>query len=187
MRRLLFGLPVEVLNLSAFEELPEVAEEGKTFEENAVAKAVGFARMTGLATIADDSGLEVDVLGGQPGVFSARFSGPGGDDAANNRLLLEMLAKTSPFERTARFRCVIAFATPEGPVFNCEGSVEGVIAQGARGTHGFGYDPLFLVPAYGRTFGELGAEVKDRFSHRARALAKFRRLLADYLSMREPS
>ena len=183
IRRLIFDLSVEVLDLSAFQELPDVAEEGETFEENAVAKAAAFARMTGLATIADDSGLEVDALGGRPGIYSARFAGPSATDDANNNLLLEMLKSTQAYERTARYRCAIAFATPEQSVFCCEGSVEGVIADGLYGTNGFGYDPLFFVPEYGATFGVLASEIKDRISHRSRALTQFRRLLADYLSM----
>jgi XTP/dITP diphosphohydrolase len=186
IRRLLIGLSVQVLDLSAFDELPDIAEEGETFEENAVAKASGFARMTGLPAIADDSGIEIDALGGRPGVFSARFAGPQVDDDANNALLLEMLAKTPPFERTARYRCVIAFATPEKSEFTCEGSVEGVIMPELRGTNGFGYDPLFFVPQFGATFGQLPPEVKDRVSHRARALAQFRRLFADFVSMHRP-
>jgi len=182
IRRLLRDMPVEVLDLSAFDELPAVAEEGETFEANAVAKAKGFAAMTGLPTIADDSGLEVDALGGRPGVFSARFAGPNANDDDNNRVLLEMLAHVPPFERTARYRCVIAFATPEAPVFASEGSVEGVIAPELRGTHGFGYDPLFYFPEYRGTFGQVGPDMKDCVSHRARALAQFKRLFIDYLS-----
>ncbi len=184
IRRLLTGLSVTVLDLSGFDELPDVAEEGLTFEENAVAKAAGFARMTGLATIADDSGLEVDALGGRPGVYSARFAGENADDEANNRLLLKMLANTPAVERTARFRCVIALATPEESVFTCEGSVEGVITTEPRGTGGFGYDPLFYLAQCSATFGELPGEVKDRFSHRARALGRFKRLFAEFLAAR---
>jgi XTP/dITP diphosphohydrolase len=184
IRRLLLGFSVQVLDLSAFQELPDVAEVGETFQQNAIAKAAGFARMTGLPTIADDSGIEVDALGGRPGVYSARFAGPQADDDANNRLLLQMLADKPPYERTARFRCVIAFATPDKLEFTCEGSVEGVIAPELRGTHGFGYDPLFFVPLYGGTFGQLGPEIKDLISHRSRALARFKLLFAEYLSAR---
>ncbi len=184
IRRLLFDVPVEVLDLSAFEELPDVAEEGDTFEANAVAKAKGFAAMTGLATLADDSGLEVDALGGRPGVYSARFAGPGATDDANNSLLIEMLARTPIYERTGRYRCVLAFATPEGATLSSEGSVEGVITRELRGRNGFGYDPLFFVPQFGATFGELPPETKDRVSHRARALAQFKRLFADFLAGR---
>jgi len=184
IRRLLRGLAVQVLDLSAFSELPDVAEEGETFEANAIAKAKAFARMTRLTTLADDSGLEVDALGGRPGIYSARFAGPNADDEANNRRLLEMLAETPPFERTARFRCVIAVATPERLLFTCEGSVEGVITGEPRGPHGFGYDPLFFYPGYGETFGMVGPEMKDLVSHRSRALRQFKRLFAEYLSGR---
>jgi XTP/dITP diphosphohydrolase len=182
IRRLLIALPVQVLDLSAFSELPDVPEDGDTFDANARAKALAFARMTGLTTIADDSGLEVDALGGRPGIYSARFAGPRADDEANNRRLLEMLANTPPVERTARYRCVIAVATPENVLFACEGSVEGVIAKQPRGTNGFGYDPLFYYGDFGDTFGMVTPEMKDSVSHRARALASLRRLLADYLS-----
>ncbi len=182
IRRILRGFHVDVLDLSAFDELPNVPEDGETFAENAMTKAAAFARMTGLPTIADDSGLEVDALGGRPGIFSARFAGPEATDEDNNRHLLESLADTPAFARTARYRCAIAFSTPDAPVFTCEGSVEGVIVRAARGANGFGYDPLFFVPQFGATFGELPADVKDGVSHRARALWDFKRLFADFLA-----
>jgi len=181
IRRLLRDLPVQVLDLSAFAELPDVVEEGDTFQANAAAKAMSFARATGLTTLADDSGLEVDALGGRPGVYSARFAGPNADDEANNRLLLEMLARTPPVERTARFRCAIAVATSKVVLFACEGSVEGVITSQPRGPYGFGYDPLFFYPEFGDTFGMVGPERKDTVSHRARALAQFKRQFSEYL------
>jgi XTP/dITP diphosphohydrolase len=186
IRRLLLRLPVTVLDLSAFEDLPDVPEEGDTFEANAVTKALAFARMTGLPTIADDSGIEIDALGGRPGIFSARFAGPKATDEDNNQLLLEMLAGKPLVERTARYRAAIAFATPERNVFTCEGSVEGVIIEGPRGSNGFGYDPLFYVGEFGGTFGELSPEIKDSISHRARALAEFRRRFGDFLAGHTP-
>jgi XTP/dITP diphosphohydrolase len=185
IRRLLLRLPVEVLDLSAFHDLPDVTEEGDTFQANAITKALCFARMTGLPTIADDSGIEVDALGGRPGIYSARFAGPHATDELNNQLLLELLASASPLERTARYRVAIAFATPEAVVFTCEGSVEGVILDRLRGSNGFGYDPLFFVPELGGTFGELAPEVKDTVSHRARALSEFKRQFAEFLAARE--
>ena len=184
IRRILLHVPVTVLDLSAFDELPEVPEEGHTFRENASAKALAFAQMTGLPTMADDSGIEVDALGGGPGIYSARFAGDHATDEDNNRLLLEILSGTPPYARTARYRCAIAFATPEQVHFATEGSVEGVIMEEEKGTNGFGYDPLFYVPPFGATFGELSPYVKDSVSHRARALAEFKRRLVDYLRRR---
>lgn len=184
MRRLLSGPEVQVLDMSAFDELPDVPETGDTFKDNAIAKALAFARLTGVASIADDSGIEVDALGGRPGVYSARFAGPGATDEANNRMLLEKLADTPPFDRTARYRCVIAFATPVQLQFTCEGSVEGVILAEPRGANGFGYDPLFYFPEFGATFGQASAEEKDGVSHRGRALEQFRRLFEGFLSRR---
>jgi len=180
IRRFLAGLPVRVTDLSAF-DVPDVAEDGDTFEANAAAKARGFAAETGLLTVADDSGLEIDALGGAPGVYSARFAGEPPDDEANNALVLERLAGVPDDKRTARFRCVIALASPEGLIFTTEGRVEGRIAREERGDYGFGYDPLFIPVGYERTFGELGREIKDSISHRARALAAFREKFTEYM------
>ena len=180
IRRFLAGLPVRVTDLSAF-DVPDVAEDGDTFEANAALKARGFAAETGLLTVADDSGLEIDALGGAPGIYSARFAGEPPDDEANNALVLERLAGVPDDERTARFRCVIALASPEGLIFTTEGHVEGRIAREERGDYGFGYDPLFIPVGYERTFGELGREIKDSISHRAHALAAFREKFTEYM------
>ena len=148
---------------------PQPEETGATFAENAAIKARALAAHSGWLALADDSGLEVDALGGEPGVRSARYAGRHGDDAANNRLLLEKLARHR--NRSARFRCAIALAAPDGTlVAEAEGACEGVIADQAAGAAGFGYDPLFIPEGFDRTFAELGAEVKNRLSHRARAL-----------------
>jgi len=180
IRRFLAGLPVRVTDLSAF-DVPDVAEDGDTFEANAALKARGFAAETGLLTVADDSGLEIDALGGAPGIYSARFAGEPPDDEANNALVLERLAGVPDDERTARFRCVIALASPEGLIFTTEGHVEGRIAREERGDYGFGYDPLFIPVGYERTFGELGRQIKDSISHRARALAAFKEKFTEYM------
>lgn len=187
IRRILADLPVEVVDLSAFEEVPDAVEEGETFEENACSKALFFARQTGLLTISDDSGLEVDALDGRPGVYSARYAGEDVTYGDNNRLLLEELEGVPTEKRTARFRCVIALSTPKGVVFACEGTVEGVIAEAPRGTHGFGYDPVFGPLGRRETFGELDGATKDGISHRARALGEFKRLFASYLSEPRPA
>ncbi len=181
IQRLLADLPVEVVDLSAFPDVPDAVEEGDTFEANAAHKALFFAQATGLMTVADDSGLEVDALGGGPGVYSARFAGENATDEDNNRLLLLKLEGLSAEDRTARFRCVIAFASPEKVLFTTEGTVEGHIIGRARGTYGFGYDPLFQPEGHDKTFGELGPPVKDGVSHRARALAEFKKRLREYL------
>lgn len=180
IRRMLAGVPVEVTDLSAF-DVPDIKEDGDTFEANAVLKASVFAKETGLLTVSDDSGLEVDALGGAPGVYSARFAGEPGDDEANNALVLERLAGVPDEKRTARFRCVIALASPAGLLFTTEGHVEGKIAHGEHGDYGFGYDPLFIPEGYNNTFGELGRQVKDSISHRARALAAFMERFGEYI------
>ncbi|RMD80009.1 MAG: RdgB/HAM1 family non-canonical purine NTP pyrophosphatase [Gammaproteobacteria bacterium] len=159
-------------------------EEGApTYVENALLKARHAARLTGLPALADDSGLEVDALGGAPGVRSARFAGPGATDADNNRRLLEALAGVPAAGRTARFRCLLALLPgPEHPApLLCEGVWEGRILEAPRGAGGFGYDPLFLDPELGRSAAELAPEEKARRSHRGRALACLRARLPRYL------
>lgn len=147
----------------------EVEETGSTMEENAVRKAVEYSRMSGLTTLADDSGLEVDALGGEPGVLSRRYAGDEASDEERNRYLLSRLGNVPSGERTARFRCVIAVATPEGGLRTCQGTCEGEIAFEARGDNGFGYDPVFLVPELGKHMAELTLDDKNRISHRAAA------------------
>lgn len=177
LERLLEGVVATVIPLDRFPGVPEVVEDGATFAENAVKKARAAAAATGLPALADDSGLEVDALDGRPGVYSARFAGEGGDDPANNRRLLEELAGVPASGRSAAFHCVLAFCLPDGSCRTFEGRLPGVILEGPRGEGGFGYDPLFLVPAYGRTLAELPLEVKNLISHRGAALAAFRRHL----------
>ncbi|MCF8011299.1 MAG: XTP/dITP diphosphatase [Clostridiales bacterium] len=160
----------EVVSLKEYPSIPEVEEDGATFKENAVKKAREISAAVGEWTMADDSGLEVDYLGGAPGVHSARFAGEHGDNEANNKRLLELLEGV-PFEnRTARFRCVVAVASPGGDVKTAEGSCEGIITGDPRGDEGFGYDPLFYSPEHGKTFAELDRETKNASSHRGRAL-----------------
>ena len=158
-------------------DVPEVEEDRDTFEGNAAKKAVEVARQTGLAAIADDSGLEVDHLKGAPGVYSARFAGPNASDEENNRLLLERMDDAA--DRSARFRCVIALSTPDGEVSTVSGSCEDVVTDAPRGSGGFGYDPLFLVPELGLTFAELSYEQKNRISHRGKALEAVRPLIRE--------
>jgi XTP/dITP diphosphohydrolase len=155
----------------------EVEESGQTFAENAIQKAEEYAGVCGLLTLADDSGLEVDALGGQPGVHSARYAGAGASDEDRYLLLLERLRQVPWEERRARFRCVIAVAEPGGDTFRSEGVCEGVIAFSPQGTFGFGYDPVFFLPEYQRTMAQLPPDEKDQISHRARAAAGIRPVL----------
>jgi len=172
--RLLEGLPIDVLSLADYPSIPEVEETGSTFAENAVLKAVHAARFTGETALADDSGLEVDALGGRPGINSSRFAGPGATDAQRNELLLEKMKDVPDEERTARFRCVAALAPPSGDPTTFDGVCEGRIIDDPRGEHGFGYDPLFYIPEHGKTMAELPTELKNRISHRAKAMAAAR-------------
>ena len=156
----------------------EVEEMGDTFEENARLKAVTYARLSGLLTLADDSGLVVDALGGAPGVQSARYAGPGASDADRYRKLLREMQGVPTQDRSARFICVVALCTPGGEVYVAEGRVEGRIAYEPRGTHGFGYDPIFYIPGLRMTLAQAGPEIKNRISHRARALEAIKPKLA---------
>jgi XTP/dITP diphosphohydrolase len=159
-----------------------VAETGDTYAENARLKAVAFAQASGLITLGDDSGLEVEALNGAPGLFSARYAGPDASDADRRAKLLQELRQT-PAPRTARFRCVVAVAQPAGPVDFFEGVCDGEIIFDERGTNGFGYDPIFYVPEYGRTMAELPSELKNRISHRGRAVLASVPFLTGLLSM----
>lgn len=159
----------ELCSALDFPEIPDVVEDGDTFEANAVKKAEALHRATGLWAMADDSGLEVDALGGAPGVRSARYAGEPACHRSNNEKLLAALRGTAA--RAARFRCVIALAGPGFETATVEGRCEGVIADAPRGHGGFGYDPLFVPAGHERTFAELDAAIKNRISHRARALA----------------
>ncbi|PLX82802.1 MAG: non-canonical purine NTP pyrophosphatase [Desulfuromonas sp.] len=170
IRRLLEGTRLEARGLDAFPELAEIEEDGDTFEANARKKALTVARHTGLLTLADDSGLSVEALAGQPGVRSARYAGEGASDADNNRKLVEALAVVSPERRQGAFHCAMALCWPEGKCLVFEGRLEGLLLDEPRGEGGFGYDPLFLVREYGKTLAELPLEVKNRISHRGQAL-----------------
>jgi len=171
-------LQLHLRSLSEFPEVADVSETGATFTENAILKARGYAEQIGLWTLADDSGLEVDALNGAPGVYSARYGGEGLTDADRTQLLLVTLAQTSDAGRRARFVCVIAIADSQGEIINLStGKCEGRIAHTPRGTNGFGYDPVFIPDGYEQTFGELSAEIKEKISHRALALAAARPFL----------
>jgi len=158
-----------------------VREDGSSYAENARIKAEAYARASGMLTLADDSGLEVDALGGAPGLHSARYGGDGASDTGRYELLLQRLGGVPREERTARFRCAIVLVTRDGKRYNTEGICEGVIAFEPRGTHGFGYDPVFYLPEHGQTMAELPSEVKNRISHRGRALQQMMPVLMSTL------
>ena len=182
-RQLLADLPLEVTYLDAEGINFEVEETGESFAENAVQKATAYAAASGLWTWADDSGLEVDALSGAPGIRSSRYAGPGASDEDRYRKLLRELQTLPWEERTARFRCVVAIATPEGEVRTAAGSCEGIIAFEPQGSHGFGYDPVFFLPQFGCTMAELPPEAKNRISHRGQAARVAERLLRKMLDV----
>lgn len=171
--RIFSGADISFLTLDSFPECPDVKEDGQTFSENAVKKAVAVARRTGYPAVADDSGLEVDALGGAPGVFSARFAGEQATDQQNVNKLLSEMKKVELSNRKARFVCCIAFSFPDGTYHTFTGSVEGVIGKEQKGSNGFGYDPVFYPEGHDKTFAEMTDAQKDVLSHRGRALGKF--------------
>ncbi len=183
IRALLEGLDLDLATPESLGMDMQVEENGQTYAENAALKARAWARATGLLTMADDSGLEVEALDGLPGIHSARFAPqPGAKDADRRRYLLQRLQGKAP-PWPARFRCVIALATPDGQVRFAEGICPGEIIQKERGQNGFGYDPIFLIPELGRTMAELGMEEKNRLSHRARAVLAARPVLVEMLGI----
>jgi XTP/dITP diphosphohydrolase len=181
IKAFLKSLPVHIFSLSDLKDPPVVAEDGKSFEENALKKSRTLAQWSGYRTLADDSGLEVDALNGKPGILSARFSGAERDDAANNSKLLEELSGVAEEKRTARFICVLALCDPRsrgGKQCILRGSCEGFIGFAAKGKNGFGYDPLFFFPPLNKTFGEIDQQTKITISHRGKALKKLVEVLA---------
>ena len=176
-QNLLRGIPYEIVTLAEQGITTVVDEVGESLEENARLKATALAAESRLLSLADDSGLEVDALGGEPGVLSARYAGGGASDVERINYLLARLKDVPGPERTARFRCVIAIAAPDEVVELCSGECRGLIAVAPRGDHGFGYDPVFYLPEMGKTMAELPPEMKDRISHRAQAARKARELL----------
>lgn len=178
-------LGIEVLTLQDLDEPIEVEETGSTFVENAVLKAETVAGMLGKFVIADDSGLEVDALNGEPGVYSARYAGEPSDDDANIDKLLSNLVEVPETERQARFRCVLAIAGPGMETLTYSGSCEGRITDSRQGTNGFGYDPIFYVPEKERTMAELSAEEKSAISHRGAALNQLKEQLPELLGRTE--
>lgn len=176
-RKLLTDIPFDLISPAELGITLEVEETGTTFEENAILKAQALSEASGLPALADDSGLEVDALNGEPGIRSARYAGEDATDAEKVQYLLSRLEGIPTEQRTARFRCVIAITTPDGQIRLCEGTCEGTITLKATGTSGFGYDPIFYIPELQKTMAELPMETKNRISHRGRAARKAAELL----------
>ena len=180
---ILAGLPVCIRTMDEFPDVPDVIEDGETCEANAVKKARAVAEATGLLAVADDTGLEVDALGGRPGVYAARYAGPQATYEDNCRKLLKELTGVPRDRRTARFVTVAAVAEPSEKVQVTTGRLDGLITEAQAGEQGFGYDPVFYVPDLGKTLAELSSEQKNRISHRAKAFAQVRELLQNRLRL----
>ena len=179
LQTLLAGLPFQLVSLRDFPPVKDVVEDGKTFEENAIKKATEIAAEAGLLTLAEDSGLMIEALEGNPGVYSARFAGPGKDDIKNCQKVLRLMEELPDTCRGALFKSVVAIATPERLIGVAEGEVQGAIARQMRGLNGFGYDPIFIYGPYGKTLGEVSAQMKHRVSHRAPAIQKAKKILEE--------
>jgi XTP/dITP diphosphohydrolase len=176
IRHVLDGLHFDIVSVADFNDIQEVEEDGDTIESNAIKKAQIVSETTGLLSLADDTALEVDFLGGEPGIFSSRYAGERASYADNVRLLLQRLEGVAPQHRTARFRCVMALCKGR-KIKTVEGCCEGVIVNEPRGTNGFGYDPVFFIPEHNLTFAEMSITLKNKISHRGIALRKIRRIL----------
>jgi len=177
IREALRGLRLRIYALSDFSDVPEIEEDGKSFAENALKKARFYSKAFGKLTLADDSGLEVDSLKGFPGIYSARYAGIGASTQENNQKLLSEMEGISRSKRGARFKCVMAMVSPDGREAIAEGACKGRIGFKEKGKKGFGYDPLFILPKYGKAMAELSLEEKNKISHRGKALRKLRKII----------
>jgi len=180
IREALKGLGLRIYGLSDFPNVPEIEEDGKSFAENALKKARFYSKHFGKLTIADDSGLEVDSLKGLPGIYSARYVREGASSQENNQKLLREMRDGTISKRGAKFKCIIAVVSPDGRETIAEGECKGRIGFKEKGKKGFGYDPLFILPKYGKTMAELSLEAKNRISHRGKALKKIRRIIQSF-------
>jgi XTP/dITP diphosphohydrolase len=181
IKEILKGLKIKITSLEAYPKAPEIIEDGKSFRENAVKKAIKIAHFTGRLTLGEDSGLCVTALGGKPGIYSSRFSGKGKSDLKNNLKLLRLLKKIPLNKRKAHYHCAVALADRDGLAGVAEGKCFGLIGFEMKGNSGFGYDPLFIIPKHKRTFAQLGEKIKHRMSHRFRALTKAKKIIKEYL------
>ncbi len=180
IKYLLKGCNVKITSLADYHRLPAIIEDGVTFKQNAIKKAITIATVLKKLCLGEDSGLEVKALGSRPGVYSARYAGKDADDRANNKKLLKELAGVPRSRRQARYVCSAALADARGVIGVVQGTCSGFIALKKKGSSGFGYDPLFLVPKYNKTFAELGERIKHTMSHRSKALQKARRLILNH-------
>ncbi|MDR0822742.1 MAG: XTP/dITP diphosphatase [Endomicrobium sp.] len=183
IRAILKDLPIKIIPLSDFPEFPHTIEDGQTLEENAVKKAKEAAVFFKKWAIADDTGLEVEALNGAPGVYSARYAGEPCSYDDNNKKLLKELSGLPKEKRKACFRCVIAIASPDGKIYTAEGKIDGIINPSQSGANGFGYDPIFFVEEYNKSFAELSPSIKNQISHRARALQNMKEKLNQLINM----
>ena len=181
IKDILKGMDLDLSSLAVYKNVPKVLENGKTFQENAIKKAVKLARFTGKLCLGEDSGLCVDALGGAPGIYSARFSGRDKSDIKNNLKLLKLLKDLPSAKRKAHYVCAVALADNEGLLAAVEGKCNGLIAFAPSGSAGFGYDPLFYIPKYKKTFAQLGEKIKHKMSHRYYALEKAKRIIQKYI------
>lgn len=184
IKELLSDLKIKVTSLADYKGMPHIEEDGKTFAENALKKAATISLYTKKLVMGEDSGLEVKFLNNAPGIYSSRFSGPGATDKKNNTKLLKLLKNVPMKKRQARYRCCAALTDKNGIVDVVSGSCSGLIALRPSGKNGFGYDPLFFIPRFNKTFGEIDPCIKAKMSHRARALKKFKRVIEKYLAGR---
>ncbi|HNW39880.1 MAG TPA: RdgB/HAM1 family non-canonical purine NTP pyrophosphatase [Candidatus Omnitrophota bacterium] len=187
IKDILKGMGLKLFSLDNYKDVPRVVENGKTFQENAIKKAVKLARFTGEFCLGEDSGLCVDALGGAPGIYSARFSGRDKSDIKNNLKLLRLLKSFPAPRRKAHYVCAVALADKHGLVAVVEGNCSGLIAFKQAGSAGFGYDPLFYIPKYKKTFAQLGEKVKHKMSHRYYALKKAKRIIEKYIEKQKKS
>jgi len=186
IRAILGRLNIIIAGLDDYPDMPEIIESGSTFEENAVIKAQAVAKYTNKMALGDDSGLEVDYLNGQPGIYSARFAGENATDYMNNQKLLELMADVEYGQRQARFVCAIAIALPDRLIGTVSASCDGYLLKEPSGTGGFGYDPLFVARDYNETFAQLSPDIKNKISHRAKAIDKACLMLEKYLIRNKP-
>jgi len=183
IREALKGLGIRIYALSDFDGVAEIEEDGKSFTENALKKARFYSKVFGKLTLADDSGLEVECLKGMPGIYSARYAGERASNRENNQKLLKEMEGIPLSKRGARFKCVMALVSPDGKEAMTEGSCQGRIGMRERGRRGFGYDPLFILPKYGKTMAQLPLKEKNRISHRGKALRRLRKTIRIFIKM----
>ena len=185
IKEILKDFPIEVVSMKEMGITADIEEDGTTFEENSLIKARALSKLTGLPALADDSGLEVDYLNGEPGIYSARYLGRDTDYDYKNNYIINKLSEAQDKERSARFVCVISLVLPDGREFVERGVVEGLIGYEQKGESGFGYDPIFYLPEYGKTSAELSPEEKNKISHRGKALSAMKKLIMDLVDYKK--